>query len=282
MGSNPSSTSDSLSPDTWLKAVPLELHGHRKKLQFFLDSLEAYRRQRSLKPAEVSVVEVGCSNGRNISLPLAEQGYVLTGVDIHEPSIAWAEEHNQFDNARFICQDFALFSGDEMFDVVVLSDILEHVDNPLSIIRLSLEHLKPGGMILVCIPNGYGPYENEQRFLRFTHLDRLIEVVKRRIKILIGRRPEYQVAYNYDSGHVQFFRMRDFEGLTREAGLEISDRANGALFGGSLTYALGILMPFIVSPSLRLANLLPASCVTTWYFRLERMSEDAFFVDEKG
>ena len=35
-GFNMSSTSDSLSPDTWLKAVPLELHGHRKNCNFFL------------------------------------------------------------------------------------------------------------------------------------------------------------------------------------------------------------------------------------------------------
>ena len=136
-------------------------------------------------------------------------------------------------------------------------------------------------MILICIPNGYGPYENEQRFLRVTRLDRLLSVLKRGVKALRRNRSENQQAYNYDSGHVQFFRMTDFETLVHEAGLKITDHANGALFGGGITYAFGILMPFIVSPSLRLADWLPASWVTTWYFRLERLGEDDASVRKK-
>jgi 2-polyprenyl-3-methyl-5-hydroxy-6-metoxy-1,4-benzoquinol methylase len=252
----------------WLAGVPLELHGHRKKLAFFLRSLEAFRTRRGLSLADTRVVEVGCSNGRNIALPLAEQGYRVTGVDIHEPSIAYASAHNLFQNARFLCQDFADFSSNEFFDVVVLSDILEHVEEPLHIIRTAMTHLAPGGMVLVCIPNGYGPYENEQRFLRVTRLNKLIEGVIHWGKRLMQRRMEKQAEYNYDSGHIQFFRIRDFESLATSAGLRIEERANGALFGGGATYYLGLLLPFIVTPSLRLADRLPSRWASTWYFRL--------------
>lgn len=264
MGSSVPEKSDSC----WLAAVPLELHGHRKKLAFFLRSLEAFRTRRGLSLADTRVVEVGCSNGRNIALPLAEQGYRVTGVDIHEPSIAYASAHNSFPNARFLCQDFADFASDEFFDVVVLSDILEHVEEPLHIIRTATKRLAPGGMVLVCIPNGYGPYENEQRFLRVTGLDRLIEGAIRWGKRLMQRRAEKQAEYNYDSGHIQFFRMSDFESLAASAGLRIEERANGALFGGGATYYLGLLLPFIVMPSLRLADRLSPRWVSTWYFRL--------------
>lgn len=252
----------------WLAAVPLELHGHRKKLAFFLRSLEEFRARNGLGLADTRVVEVGCSNGRNIALPLAEQGYQVTGVDIHEPSIAYASAHNVFPNARFLCQDFADFASDEFFDVVVLSDILEHVEDPLHIIRTATKHLAPGGMVLVCIPNGYGPYENEQRFLRVTRLDRLIEITIRWGKRLMQRRVEKQAEYNYDSGHIQFFRMSDFESLSAAANLRIEELANGALFGGGATYYLGLLMPFIVTPSLWFADRLPSRWVSTWYFRL--------------
>lgn len=253
----------------WLAAVPLELHGHRKKLAFFLRSLEAFGVRRGLSRGDTRVVEVGCSNGRNIALPLAEQGYQVTGVDIHEPSIAYALSRNTFPNARFLCQDFADFASDELFDVVVLSDILEHVEDPLHIIRTATRHLAPGGMVLVCIPNGYGPYEIEQRFLRVTGLDRLLDGAIRWGKRLMGRRAGKQAEYNYDSGHIQFFRMSAFELLVGSAGLRIGERANGALFGGGVTYYLGLLLPFIVTPSLRLAGRLPSAWVSTWYFRLE-------------
>lgn len=257
------------SDDGWLAAVPLELHGHRKKLAFFLRSLATFRALRGLSLADTRVVEVGCSNGRNIALPLAEQGYRITGVDIHAPSIAYASAHNTFPNVRFLCQDFADFASDEFFDVVVLSDILEHVEDPLHIILTATKHLAPGGMVLVCIPNGYGPYENEQRLLRVTGLDRLVEGVIRWGKRLLQRRVEKQAEYNYDSGHIQFFRMHDFESLATSAGLRIEEQANGALFGGGATYYFGLLLPFIVTPSLWLADQLPSRLASTWYFRLE-------------
>jgi len=252
----------------WLAAVLPELHGHRKKLLFFLTALEEFSVRHDLESADIRVVEVGCSNGRNIALPLAEYGYQVTGVDIHEPSIVFASAQNTFPNARFFCQDFADFSSDEFFDVVVLSDILEHVEDPLHIIHTAMKHLVPGGMVLVCIPNGYGPYENEQRFLRITRLDNLVEKAIRFVKWVMRRGVNKQAEYNYDSGHIQFFRMRAFEALVNEAGLQIEKRANGALFGGGVTYYFGLLLPFIVAPSLWLADRLPSSCVSTWYFRL--------------
>lgn len=257
----------------WLEAVPVELHGHRKKLAFFLRALESFRQRRGTTAAAVSVLEVGCSNGRNVALPLAEQGYRVTGVDLHAPSIAFAQTHNDLPNARFVCMDFADFGTDDRFDVIVLSDILEHVDQPGRILAVALDHLAASGMVLVCIPNGYGPYENEQRVMRATGLDRLMEAAIRGVKRLLGGRPERQAEYNYDSGHVQFFRMADFEALAHGAGLRIDEQANGALFGGALTYTFGVLLPFIVRPSLALADRLPVRLASTWYFRLSAAAE---------
>jgi len=252
----------------WFSSVPLELHGHRKKLNYFVKQLDCYQAEHKLIPTDVSVIEVGCSNGKNISLPLSELGYQITGVDIHKPSIDWAKSHNNFKNTEFICQDFNNFDSSKLFDVVILSDILEHVPNPDEILNLAKNNIKKEGMVLVCIPNGYGPYENEQRFLRNTHLDRLVDKLKSFIKYMLGRKTEKQAEYNYDSGHVQFFRQSDLEELVNNVGLFVENRSNGALFGGGLTYSLGIILPFIVKPSLWIADQLPSKFVTTWYFRL--------------
>ena len=254
----------------WLSRVPIELHGHRKKLNFFIKSLEKYREALSKERSNISVIEVGCSNGRNISFPLAEYGYQVTGVDIHTQSIDWANKNNNFSNAAFICQDFSHFSSDEKFDAVILSDILEHVENPLEIIQFSENHLKENGIILICIPNGFGPYELEQRILRMTRINLLIAKAIRQVKKILGRKEEKQAEYNYDSGHIQFFKQKDIENLADQVECEIKDKANGALFGGDFTYIFGILLPFIVKPSLWLANYVPSVFASTWYFRLQQ------------
>ena len=84
---------------------------------------------------------------------------------------------------------------------------------------------------------------------------------------LIGRR---SVAYNSDSGHIQFFKMKDLKNLYNASELEISSFNKGALFGGGITYPLGKILPFIIKPSLNLADKINSNFVSTWYFCLKR------------
>jgi len=251
-------------PHDWYRRIPVELHGHRKKVDFFLRSIERFQRERRLNAADVAILEIGCSNGRNVSLPLAERGYRVTGVDLHEPSIAWASANNPFPNARFLCQDAENFVTQETFDVVILSDILEHVTEPLKLLQLARRLVRESGLLLICIPNGYGPAELERRFIEATGLDRVPKALRAMLHRMSGRRP---VAYNEDSGHIQYFRLRTIQSLIAQAGFVIDECQKGALLGGGFTYPLGRLSPGLVNASLRLANHLPHAVVSTWYFR---------------
>jgi len=48
---------------------------------------------------------------------------------------------------------FENFDTDERFDVIVMGFILEHVDDPLLILRRCREFLAPGGKMFVAVPN---------------------------------------------------------------------------------------------------------------------------------
>ena len=253
-------------------AIPLELHGHRKKLQFIWRSIERYRLGKAMPPGQVRVLEVGCSNGRNITTPLARCGYEITGIDIHLESIEYARRQTPLPNARFLCQNLAELPIEEHFEAIILSDVLEHVDDPAWLCRESMRHLTSDGMVLISIPNGFGPYELEQRFLKRTRLDGLISRSIRAVGRMLRRpssmagRPVGGPAYNYDSGHVQFFHLRDFRRLLDDVGLEVVERGNGALFGGTVSMLTLGRFRLIVAASLRLADFLPLRWVTTWYF----------------
>jgi SAM-dependent methyltransferase len=251
----------------WYGRIPVELHGHRKKVDFFVRELEKFRASRGCRRDQISILEIGCSNGRNVSLPLAERGYDVTGVDLHEPSIAWANANNSFPNARFICQDAAVFHSERTFDVIVLSDILEHVDEPEQLLALTHQLLGENGMVLVCIPNGFGPGEVERKLVEVTRIDRLLRLLRAGINRLRRRQ---RTPYNEDSGHVQYFRMSTLRRLTERCGFVIEESGKGALFGGNLTYPLGMLFPALAAVSLRCANHLPFWMISTWYFRLRR------------
>ena len=247
--------------------IPLELHGHRKKTTFFLNTIKDYLRDNKLNDNEISILEIGCSNGSLVTLPLADQGYNILGIDLHKPSIEVANKNNTYSNAHFECKDLADFDTSETFNIIILSDILEHVEDPNFLLKMSKKHLADNGIILVSVPNGYGPSELERRFLETTKIMNLINYFTWLIARLIGRR---SVAYNSDSGHIQFFKMKDLKNLYDASELEISSFNKGALFGGGITYPLGKILPFIIKPSLNLADKINSNFVSTWYFCLKR------------
>ena len=247
----------------FFESIPVELHAHKGKVQFFLEELQSYTSEKNGSNCDVKVLEIGCGNGTVVTLPVAELGYTVTGVDLHEPSIALANSKNCFENAQFLCKDLTEFTGDQLYDVVILSDILEHVEFPDELMTMAAGFLKQNGLILISIPNGFGPSELERKFLEFFKIDKLLNWLKSVIGAVVGRKSD---AYNADSGHIQFFRMKDIEGLIDAADLILNKKQKGALFGGGITYPIGILFPWIVKPSLRLAQKLPFGAISTWYF----------------
>ena len=104
------------------------LWGYLKRLQFVLGVMrEAFPDE---FPGGLRVLDVGCGNGSQLALPLARHGVAVTGVDTDANSIAHARElARDTPSARFENTSVnELSEGD--FDVVIVSEVLEHVDNP--------------------------------------------------------------------------------------------------------------------------------------------------------
>jgi SAM-dependent methyltransferase len=89
---------------------------------------------RFIKP-EYSVLDLGCSRGE-ITRRVAEKAKSVVGVDQNAEAIAAAKEHER-DNLQFFhgdARDF-LTGSSERFDVLILSHILEHLDDPEEFLR---------------------------------------------------------------------------------------------------------------------------------------------------
>jgi 2-polyprenyl-3-methyl-5-hydroxy-6-metoxy-1,4-benzoquinol methylase len=97
--------------------------GYKKRLEFLLKQIQS-RYGETL----VNILDVGCGNGSMISLPLAEQGYTVTGIDLDKHSIQKAQEANPFQNATFLVAKTKDLLGNQ-YDVVICSEVLEHIEN---------------------------------------------------------------------------------------------------------------------------------------------------------
>lgn len=101
-------------------------------------------------PQTAAILEIGCSGGPLLQR-LAGHGYTnLTGIDVSEAGIAVAQQRGI---PNVSCMDGAhLNFADASFDLVIASDVLEHIEDETQALREWTRVLRPGGQLLVFVP----------------------------------------------------------------------------------------------------------------------------------
>ncbi len=123
-----------------LAATVWPLPGRRRRLDQGLPGLA---------PASGRLLEVGCGSGRNLG-ELAESGWSVVGQDV-DPLAIDAARACGFD-AR--CGELVDLADDlGMFDVVLLNHVIEHLLDPVSVLRTANRLLLPGGRLVIATPN---------------------------------------------------------------------------------------------------------------------------------
>ncbi|HEY1526155.1 MAG TPA: methyltransferase domain-containing protein [Candidatus Angelobacter sp.] len=237
------------------------LWGYRKRLEF-VDRHCCSR----FGSRDVFVLDVGCGNGSQLAIPLANLGYRVTGVDPHAPSI---ERARQFSGARFVCGPTSSLTG--QFDVVIVSEVLEHLHNPESLLADSLRLIKAGGLVIVTVPNGYGLFEFDSRTYYRLRLDGLFDSCYAfRRKLLRKPDPPPRISSSDDTeGHVQRFTLSRLRAMFGTQGLSIIDqRATSFASGPFVANTLGRL-PGFIRFNVWIADQLPLAFSSGWMFSLE-------------
>ncbi|HEV2912829.1 MAG TPA: methyltransferase domain-containing protein [Pyrinomonadaceae bacterium] len=215
------------------------------------------------------VLDVGCGNGTQLALPLVRDGFQLTGVDTDATSIERARSLARgVANARFVCGRVEELPGAESFDVVILSEVLEHLEEPAALLEASVRHMAVGGILVVTVPNGYGEFEMDSWAFRALRLQRLVERLVRNGRQVVG------ATDNQECGHVQFFTRRRLARMFTQCGLSIFREESSVLFAGPLAgHTLARSRRFI-EWNARITDRLPLALASGWYFALRRKPED--------
>ena len=151
-----------------------------------------------------SVLEIGCSRGalgaeykrRNpncryfgIERDPADAQIAATRIDL----IAIAD----------VEQDPTPF-GDESFDCIVYGDVLEHLADPWRVLKIQLQQLAPGGVVVICVPNAEHWSFGES---------------------LLRGNFDYAEAGLFDRTHLRWFTEATMRRALRDVGLVVSEVA---------------------------------------------------------
>lgn len=101
------------------------------------------------------VLDIGCGVGA-LSFYLASKGAVVDGIDISSRAIsicnAYKKEAN-IKNVHFINADVENLDAPNKYDLIICSEVIEHVNNDVGLLRSAKRLLKPKGLILLSTPS---------------------------------------------------------------------------------------------------------------------------------
>ena len=143
------------------------------------------------------VLDVGAAHGY-MAAALRGRGFRVTGIEA-DPVLA-REAANYCEEVFVVDLDGPLPELKCEFDVILYGDVLEHLKNPLTVLRSLNRSLGPEGIALISLPNVANIYV--------------------RLQLLMGRF-DYGDRGILDRTHLHFFTRRSFRNFLDDAGLDV-------------------------------------------------------------
>lgn len=98
-----------------------------------------------------NVLDIGCGNGA-LTYDVAKKAGQVMGIDLNEKSISFARQRYSGENIEYICGNVLNDLPDERFDVVILSNVLEHIEERVQFLK-HLREMAPKFLIRVPMIN---------------------------------------------------------------------------------------------------------------------------------
>lgn len=94
-------------------------------------------------------IEIGCGAGI-LTEALARLKAEIVGIDLSSELIEVAKNHASENlKINYMCKAIENVDLKNHFDAVIISEVLEHIDDKKSFLKASIETLKPGGSIFI-------------------------------------------------------------------------------------------------------------------------------------
>lgn len=182
--------------------------GIHKQIQRHLDMMAEIERTGTSKQARI--LEVGCGSGW-LAKRLNDNGYAdISACDWIDAGRLGSEvrEAIDFTQVDLNSKGLAVYKS-ASFDMVVSSNVIEHLESPSFILREIARVLKPGGVAIVSFPNAFNLFE--------------------RINILLsGNAACYSAEATPTSyGHISMLSSNTLTSLAQRAGLDLVAKIKG-------------------------------------------------------
>lgn len=230
----------------------------------------------------LNVLDVGCGTGANLTALLAKQfpDTQFIGVDSDEASIRFANQKNAVANARYVTDAEAGDLG--LFDLVIASEVIEHVEDPDAFLQFLRSCLAPGGQLILTLPNGLGPFEHTSFVETLMHMTGIYRVMRSLKHAMLGKPQQAAAADTLAvNPHINFFSHRQINAVIASNGFEVLEyRPRTFLCGFGFDQLLK--SERILAWNASVAERLAPQVVSGWMFLLKPSSNTPQASYERG
>jgi len=161
------------------------------------------------------ILDVGCASG-TFGARIKERDNWVGGIELSRIAVGEAKERLDVVWSFDIENEWPSELQNKDMDLVIASEVLEHVFDPVAVLRSVHAALKPGGAVIVTTPN----------FMTWTN----------RLKFLFGRF-RYEEQGMFDFGHIRWFTHAYLKEVLAETGFRVTHERH-IIFPGKLTRIL--------------------------------------------
>lgn len=167
-----------------------------------------------------TVIDIGCGEG-GVLTAFQQEGYQCTGLEYSEKRVDYARA-NSAAAIKFLSGDIQDFSSEEKYEIILMLDVIEHLQNKLPALKNITQMKAEDGIVIISFPPFQSPFGGHQQvmssFLKYVpYLQLLPEFLYRWALEKIERKNVASHLHNYKTG----ITMQQFENLRHQAGLEI-------------------------------------------------------------
>tara|TARA_B100000029_G_scaffold350173_1_gene342579 strand:- start:232 stop:960 length:729 start_codon:yes stop_codon:yes gene_type:complete len=126
------------------------------RIKYIKDSIiDHFKLKTKSKPLNnINILDIGCGGGL-ISVPMKKMGANVVGIDASIKNIEVAKIHSKKNklNIKYICSSPEELKINKKFDVLLMLEIVEHVDDLNLFIKKSSKFLKKNGLMFIATLN---------------------------------------------------------------------------------------------------------------------------------